>query len=143
MIRPPPLHEDLGVKRLLLLLPLALLAGCGGSSDGMAGGTPSSSSPAAMSSDGVVTVDTTDDFRFVPDKVSAKAGTVRILLTNSGSYPHNLAIRDLGFTSKTVTGAPGSNRAELAFTVDKPGEYRFICTFHDQAGMVGTLTVTP
>jgi plastocyanin len=85
----------------------------------------------------------TDGFRFVPDSISARAGAIRIQLSNEGSYPHNLSLPDLHVTSKTVTGSPGGSTTVLAFTVDKPGQYRFVCTFHDQAGMTGTLTVTP
>jgi plastocyanin len=96
----------------------------------------------ALDTAGAITVTTTDDFRFVPDTISARTGDIRVVLKNDGSYPHNLSLPDLQVTSKTVTGAPGSTTTELRLRVDKPGTYRFLCTFHDQAGMTGTLTVT-
>ena len=126
------------MKRLLLLLPPLVLAGCGGSS----GTSSTPGSTAATSTAGALTVMTTDDFRFVPDTISAKAGDIRIVLKNDGSYPHNLSLPELHVTSKTVSGSPGSSSTELTLRVDKPRTYRFICTFHDQAGMTGVLTVT-
>lgn len=120
--------------RHLTLVGLLLAAGCSGSSD--PGPDP------APDERGALTITTTDDFRFVPDTVSAKAGQVRIVLKNDGSYPHNIAFPDLDITSKTVSGTPGSAATELVLTIDEPGRYRFVCTFHDQAGMTGSLDVT-
>jgi len=124
------------VKRLLALAPLLLIAACGGSSGETA--TPVTA-PA-----GAITVRTTDDFRFEPGTVTVRAGEVRLLVTDEGgSYPHNLSVPGLHVTSKTVTGTPGSTSAVVALRVERPGRYRFVCTFHDQAGMTGTLIVTP
>ena len=123
------------MRRHLTLVGLLLLAGCAGS-------TEKASTP-APNERGAISITTTDDFRFVPASVSAHVGTVRIVLKNDGSYPHNISFPDLHATSKTVSGTPGSSATELVLTVDKPGRYRFVCTFHDQAGMTGSLDVTP
>ena len=54
-----------------------------------------------------------------------------------------------GSTGKATTPPPDERGAisitttELVLDVAKPGRYRFICTFHDQAGMTGSLDVTP
>lgn len=123
------------MKLILALAPMALLAACGGSPDGTAASEPAPKD--------AVEVRTTDDFRFVPGTVTAHVGEVRLLVSDEGgSYPHNLSVPDLHVTSKTVTGTPGSTTTVLSFEVDRPGRYRFVCTFHDQAGMTGTLIVT-
>ena len=63
------------------------------------------------------------------------------MLRDAGAYPHNLSIPDLRVTSTTVTGSLGKQSTTLRLTVSRPGTYRFICTYHSQAGMTGTLTV--
>lgn len=122
------------MRRHLTLVGLLLLAGCSSSS-----GTATTPLPDER---GAISITSTDDFRFVPAEVSARVGQVRIVLKNDGSYPHNISFPDLDVTSKTVSGTPGSSATELVLQVDKPGRYRFVCTFHDQAGMTGSLDVT-
>lgn len=122
------------MRRHLTLVALLFVAGCSGS--------PDKGTAPAPDERGAITITTTDDFRFVSDTVSARVGQVRIVLKNDGSYPHNISFPDLDVTSKTVSGTPGSSVTELLLTVDKPGRYRFICTFHDQADMTGSLDVT-
>jgi plastocyanin len=117
------------VKRHLapVLLPLLVpVAGCGG-------GSP-------PPGDHVV-VTATDDFRFSPSQVELSTGPVRIQLRNSGSYPHNISIPQLQVTSSTVSGSFGSQSTTVPVTIRRPGTYRFLCTYHDQAGMTGTLVV--
>ena len=128
------MREGTGVRRHLTLVGLLLLAGCAGSS-----GTAATPPPDER---GAISISATDDFRFVPAAVTAHPGQVRIVLKNTGSYPHNISFPDLHVTSKTVSGTPGSTATELLLTVAKPGRYRFVCTFHDQAGMTGSLDVT-
>ena len=110
----------------MLLSALVLLAGCGGPS------TATTHSP---------TVTADDDFRFSPAEVEVARGPVTIVLRDSGSYPHNLSIPRLDRTSDTVTGSLGKRSTSLHLTIDRPGTYRFICTYHDKAGMAGTLVV--
>jgi plastocyanin len=113
---------------------LLLVAGCAGSEP------PAATAP--VDERGAIAITTTDDFRFVPAAVTARVGQVRIVLKNAGSYPHNISFPDLHATSKTVSGTPGSTTTELVLTVAHAGRYRFVCTFHDQAGMTGSLDVT-
>ena len=80
------------------------------------------------------------EFRFDPINARVPAGQkVRVTLENKGVVEHDIEIPAIKFhlhakAGQTVTG-------EL--TVDKPGEYEFICTIpgHKGAGMKGTLTV--
>jgi uncharacterized cupredoxin-like copper-binding protein len=103
---------------------------------------------------------------FIPDRLSARAGT-RVLLRyeNGGDLPHNLALflREEGI-DEFVTAAyeaastgfippmagpdliaysplvsPGGT-AEMEFVVPEPGSYTFICLFPGHAQMmIGTL----
>jgi plastocyanin len=114
---------------------LLLVAGCAGST-----GKATTPPPDER---GAISITTTDSFRFVPASVTAHVGRIRVVLKNEGSYPHNISFPDLHVTSKTVSGTPGSTTTELVLNVAKPGRYRFICTFHDQAGLTGSLDVTP
>lgn len=111
---------------------------CGGSS------RPTAGSDAKKGTVGVqqLTIDTTDDFRFVPADLQAHVGTLRIVLTNHGSYPHNISFPALHATSKTVSGNPGQQTTTFVVTLAHPGSYDFVCTFHSSAGMKGHVTVS-
>jgi uncharacterized cupredoxin-like copper-binding protein len=77
-----------------------------------------------------------DSFKFDPSTLSVAAGTVHIKQDNVGSTPHTFVIDDPSF--KLVDDDEGD--VELA-----AGEYTFYCDVpgHRDAGMEGTLTVTP
>jgi plastocyanin len=107
-----------------------MAAGCGS--------TPSAT-PSSTSHQAVVTAD--DDFRFSPAHIELPRGRNTIVLRNAGAYPHNLSIPDLHVTSTTVSGSLGKQDTTMRLTVSRPGSYRFLCTYHDQAGMTGTLVV--
>ncbi len=106
------------------------------------GDSPSpSASPAA---DADVAIEGTED-AFVPSEVSASAGqTVRITLTASGRFVHNVRIAgpdeeyetDDDLVSDDV--APGET-IPFIVTLDKPGTYEFRCDFHTQTS--GTIVV--
>ena len=75
-------------------------------------------------------------------KLSAKAGTVTIMMANVSPVEHNVTVAEgskvLGATP-TFTG--GKRMLKLTL---KPGTYTFYCSVpgHRQAGMEGTLTVS-
>jgi plastocyanin len=98
---------------------------------------------ATQGPDGIqeVTIKTTNDFRFDPPTVTAHTGKVKVTLVDVGSYPHNLAVAAMHFTSDTVTGGPGQNMTTFTMTFAKPGTYPFECTFHSSAGMRGTFLI--
>ena len=116
-----------------LALPL-VITGCGGSSNHNATRDP----------EGVqqVTINTTDQFRFTPMDIRAHVGTLRIVLTDAGSYPHNISFGSLHATSETVSGSPGQQKTSFSVTFTHAGVYDFVCTFHSSAGMKGQVTVT-
>jgi plastocyanin len=113
---------------------------CGGSS----GSHPATAAADATAGpDGVqqVTIDTTDGFRFAPDTIHAHIGKLRIVLTDSGNYPHNISFASLHATSATVSGNAGRKQATFTITLTRAGTYSFVCTFHSSAGMKGRVTV--
>ena len=89
-----------------------------------------------------MTITVNDEFRFVPSRVTAKAGDITVQLVASGSYPHNFAVPALHTTSKTVGTSVGDAHSTVVQLHDvRPGVYRFVCTFHSKAGMTGELVV--
>ena len=111
----------------VLVAPLALTA-CSGSTD----------TPAVQQ----VTLDATDNFRFVPSRVTAHTGTLRITLVDKGAYPHNISFPALHATSATVSGNPGQDKTTMTVTFAHPGTYAFECKFHSSAGMKGEINVS-
>ncbi len=102
-------------------------------------GSPVPSS-AAMQDGKEITV-VGNEFSFQPSTLNLKQGDkVLLVFKNEGKYPHNLAIPDLKVTTKTIQ--PGQSDM-INFTVDKGGNYAFVCTVdsHEQKGMKGTVNV--
>jgi plastocyanin len=92
-----------------------------------------------------------DEYRIMPQAVRAPAGKLRLIIRNHGILTHNVAIETI---PKIGSGAPveelartptvhAGERAEVTFTVTKPGTYRLVCTIanHDDLGQVGTLVI--
>jgi plastocyanin len=78
-----------------------------------------------------------DGFAFSPSSLTVRRGQT-ITLDNAGDAPHTFTIADEGID---VTNNPGQVRE---VTVDlAPGTYAFVCRFHRDRGMKGTLTVEP
>jgi uncharacterized cupredoxin-like copper-binding protein len=76
--------------------------------------------------------------------VTAKAGNVRIDLTNMSELMHNVTIESASGKKlgATPTFSGGSKSVTLRL---RPGKYKFFCSVpgHRAAGMEGTLTVVP
>ena len=68
------------------------------------------------------------------------AAAVPLTVTNEGAVAHNLAIRDTDVTTADL-GAGASETLDLS--VLEPGTYEWLCTIpgHEQAGMVGAVTI--
>jgi plastocyanin len=92
-----------------------------------------------------------DEYRIMPQAVSARRGELRLIIRNLGILTHNVAVEtipEIGSEdpveeiARTATVHEGE-RAEVTFTIDKPGTYRLVCTIanHDDLGQVGTLVV--
>ena len=91
-----------------------------------------------------------DEYRIMPQRVSAPAGPLRLIIRNLGILTHNVAVETIEPPGsdkaeeeivRTETVHPG-HRAEVSFTIG-PGTYRLVCTIanHDDLGQTGTLYV--
>ncbi|SFE08135.1 plastocyanin/azurin family copper-binding protein [Blastococcus tunisiensis] len=134
------------------LLALVLLTGCGG---GGGAGAASDAAPSTAPGVGVVTtaadgvqeitLQTQDDYVFLPAAFTVDPGTVRLTVVNvAEEMTHNLEF-DEGQGPEPIDAgisllAPGEEKT-IEFTVTEPGVHPFTCTFHTQLGQVGTMTV--
>ncbi len=89
--------------------------------------------------DGEVVVEMGDNW-FEPEELTVEAGQP-ITFDNIGQVPHNAIDVDGAWGTDEVIEAGESQ----TITIDEPGTYTYLCTFHApadaSAGMVGTLTV--
>jgi plastocyanin len=88
-----------------------------------------------------LTADPTGNLKFDKSALSAKAGAVRITLTNPSPVEHNVTLQTpAGVKGGKTVGKGGSSTVLVQL---KPGRYVFYCSVpgHRQAGMQGTLTV--
>ena len=83
------------------------------------------------------------DYKLVPEKPTAKAGTIVLCATNDGKAPHDLGVRgvDMQTLQKTATLQPGQS-ATLTLTL-AAGSFAIYCSQagHESLGMKGTLSV--
>lgn len=83
------------------------------------------------------------EFKYEPKDVTARAGEITFVVTNTGSTDHNIVIQDTAGRdlAQIPVISPGKTE-ELKVTL-RPGNYRLVCTLpgHKEAGMVGTLKV--
>jgi plastocyanin len=143
----------------LLALALAALAfaGCGGDnnekgSTGAASNTPSKSTDTSTATTETqasgggkgeqlkVDADPTQ-LKFDKSTLSAKAGTVTLVMDNPSSLPHAIAVEGNGVDKDGQTVMKGGMSTVTADL--KAGTYTFYCPVdgHRQAGMEGKLTV--
>jgi uncharacterized cupredoxin-like copper-binding protein len=124
----------------------AVTTSTSGASSSTAASTPPAEAPPAVSEgDHKLTVAANPEgqLAYNTKSLSAKAGKVTISMTNMSPLEHNITIAQ---GTKVLGATPtfkGGSRT-LALTL-KPGKYVFYCSVpgHRQAGMEGTLTVSP
>ena len=98
-----------------------------------------------------VTVNKSNDFKFVLSKSSVPKGTVKFTFANNGQLSHDFKVcsSNKGGTATSCTGkvtpmvTPGS-KATLTVSLTKPGKYEYLCTVpgHAAGGMKGFIKVT-
>lgn len=98
--------------------------------------------PQPTRADALVTIHGTSALRFRPSTITVSAKTFRVRFIDTSSYPHNLRVPALHFTSRTVDGEIGGTKS-TTFTLrfPHPGTYPFLCTYHSAAGMRGKFIV--
>jgi uncharacterized cupredoxin-like copper-binding protein len=79
---------------------------------------------------------------FDKSALSAKTGTVRIVMQNPSQIPHNVSLQGPGGVNLHGKTVPNGGASQVSANL-KPGKYTFYCSVpgHRQAGMQGTLTV--
>jgi plastocyanin len=107
------------VTRGLLLLAVALLAGCGGSDE--------NSEPVATTE-----VKMVKSYRFDPETIEIQAGQT-VTWTNEDNFTHTVEVEGQG-DHKVEQG----ESVELTF--DEPGTFEYVCTLHSR-DMKGTVIV--
>jgi plastocyanin len=80
------------------------------------------------------------ELAFDETSLRAKPGRVTIAFDNPAQIPHAVEVEGMGVEEETETVTGGSARLTVNL---EAGEYKFYCPVgnHEQAGMVGTLTV--
>jgi len=123
---------------------VVLLAGCGGSSNNSQ--TAAATTTPAPAKKGQVihlSADPGGALRFTQSKLTAKPGTVTLVMKNpsSSGVQHGIAVEGNGVDKDGPIVQPG-NTSTLTVNL-KPGKYEFYCPFdaHKAEGMTGTLTV--
>ncbi len=127
-----------------------LLTGCG-SGDGGGAAAPSSADPSlgtvTVAEDGVqeVTIQTPDDYVFVPDTFTVAPGRVRLTVQSTASQAtHNFRFSPGAGVEEIPEEIPllaAGQTETIEFEVTVPGEHPFECSFHVQLGQVGVMTV--
>jgi plastocyanin len=93
-----------------------------------------------------------DEYRIVPQNISARPGRIKIVVRNTGRLTHNIAVqtppKEVGDKPEEVLGArvksmqPGQSAEPIKVTL-APGTYRLVCTIanHDDLGQYGELVI--
>lgn len=127
------------MRRWILLLPVFVLAGCGGSGGG--GNSSQSGSQSAAPQQTIAVSEA--EYKLTPSTINVpKTGTVAFKITNNGHIGHALEVEGQGVEEKTGTIDPGSS-ATLTVNLSKTGSYEVYCPIddHKNKGMKATLTV--
>jgi uncharacterized cupredoxin-like copper-binding protein len=109
-----------------------------------------------------ITIDMTDNMRFTPDRISVREGdTVRFVVRNRGRMLHEMVIgtpQELREHAALMAKYPSMEHdepwmlhvdpgksGEIIWNFNRAGAFEFACLIagHYEAGMRGTITVTP
>jgi plastocyanin len=132
------------VRRLLLatLLLVAIAAGCGDDEPAGGGGDAGGEAPPdATLLEGDSVEITAVDNSWQPEASRIAAGT-EVTFVNAGQNDHNLVPEDED-ADWAIDAEDFHPDAEVSYTFDEPGTYRFFCSIHGTltAGMPGVLVV--
>jgi plastocyanin len=138
-------------KAAVIAAAVVLLAGCGRDASSAQNAAPSTAPGVGVvttAPDGVqeITIQTQDDYTFVPDAFTVAPGKVRLTVLNTAKeLTHNFRFEpDEGpepIEPLIDFLGPGESKT-IEFEVTVPGKHPFTCTFHSQLGQNGTMTVS-
>jgi plastocyanin len=74
-----------------------------------------------------------DNFAFVPQRITVKAGTT-VIWTNDDDIPHTVAS-----STKTFKSSALDTKDKFSFTFTTPGAYEYFCSLHPH--MTGAIVV--
>ncbi|MGY1733583.1 cupredoxin domain-containing protein [Geodermatophilus sp. SYSU D01045] len=133
------------------VLAAGVLAGCGsGGDDGGTAAQPSAgAAPGTVTTaeDGVqeVTIQTPDDYVFVPDTFTVAPGRVRLTVQSTATQAtHNFRFTPGAGVEEIPEEIPllaAGATETIEFEVTAPGDHPFECSFHVQLGQTGVMTV--
>jgi plastocyanin len=133
------------------VVAVGVLTACGGDAPAAPAAAPTPGPGVGVvttAADGVqeITIQTQDDYTFVPDTFTVAPGKVRLTLLNAAEeMTHNLEFDDGEGPEPIGVGidflAP-QQEATIEFDVTAAGDHPFTCTFHTQLGQTGTMTMS-
>ncbi len=97
--------------------------------------SPTIATQSASASKSQQTVIDAGDYFFNPVQLTISSGTT-LTWRNVGGESHNVVARDGSFSSSSLM--PGER---FTFKFTKPGQYAYVCTFHEGDGMFAEITV--
>ena len=132
-------RSDRILHRIPTILTAAILVGCRSE--------PPANDAAPVAADGVIVVEMTDDMDFSPEIMTANVGDT-IVWVNRGDLPHTttarsdfLPLEQLPPTAESWDSGLMEAGQEFRVVVQAKGEYRYVCTLHQAAGMVAHFRV--
>ncbi|MDQ3476742.1 MAG: plastocyanin/azurin family copper-binding protein [Actinomycetota bacterium] len=132
---------------LLVVVLAVLVSGCSGTPEPQEPGPGDAPGEVTVGPDGVqsITLVSSDDYRFVPAMFSVLPGQVRVTLDNLAvQLTHSLAFppgRSPSDIAESIPVVAPSESDTIEFSISTPGEYAFICSFHEALGHTGVMTV--
>lgn len=75
---------------------------------------------------------------FMPEVITVEPGPVILDVHNVSRVPHDLLVPDLNASTGNINGGSSGT---VALSLDQPGTYPFICTYHELVGMTGQIVV--
>lgn len=123
------------------LIAIGVLAGCGSGSGTVATAPVTAICHHTVCATTLHITTSAQQLAFVPTHLTAPEGRITIVMTDTSSIDHSVAIDAPGAVPGQIVnpGQVSTTTATLG-----PGSYQYYCTVpgHREAGMVGTLTVT-
>ncbi len=134
---------------ILAMAALAALGGCSSSDEGT-GETGRGSNPRQMRD--AATVEMTSTHKFNPRDITVRVGDM-VTWKNTSKDIHTVTGDPARVSKKENVSLPQGARPfhsgeiqpgktwQMSFTI--PGTYKYVCTFHEEHGMMGTIIVKP